>query len=45
MVERTEDKAPMEYIKKHEKDYMKQAVNLRDEHGIYRRPPRPITEI
>jgi hypothetical protein len=45
MVERFEDKEPMEYIKKHEKDYMKQAVNLRDEHGVRTRPPRPITEI
>lgn len=45
MIERTEDKAPMKYIKKHEKDYMKQAVNLKDERGNYRPPPRRITEI
>ena len=45
MIERTEDKAPMKYMRKHEKDYMTQAVNLRDKHGIYTRPPRNITEI
>jgi len=45
MINKTEDKKPIEYIKKHEKDYMKQAVNLRDKHGIYTRPPRNITEI
>ena len=45
IMKKTEDTKPMEYIKKHEKDYMKQAVNLRDKHGIYTRPPKPISQI